>query len=275
MRWSDTWPLLRETGSSWLNDKAARLAAALAYYTVFSLAPLIVIILAIVGLAFGHRAAAGQIEAQIRHTVGAQAAQAVQDIVQNAGVHHKTGIAAAVLGVLALLLGAAGVFGQLKDALNTVWEVQPNPSRGLLATLKNEFLSLTMVLGVGFLLVVSLTLSAGIAAVAGEAGRLAPGLTWIGSVLDVLISLVVTTVLFALIFKVLPDVQIHWNDVWIGAGSTAVLFAVGKWLIGIYLGRSSVASAYGASGSLVVLLVWVYYSSQIMLLGAELTKVYA
>jgi membrane protein len=275
MKLRDTLPLLKETFTDWGKDKAPRLAAALSYYTLFSIAPLVIIVIAIVGIFFGKEAASGQIAAQIRNTVGQQAAEAIQGIVANAGAKPSHGIAATVLGIATLLLGAAGVFGQLQDALNTIWGVAPKPGRGFLGMVKDRFLSLTMVAGVGFLLLVSLVVSAALAAVTHFVGDLLPGLTWLGPLLDLVLSVGVFTVLLAMIFKVLPDARIAWRDVWTGAALTALLFAIGKALIGLYLGKSSVGSAYGAAGSLVVLLLWVYYASQVLFFGAEFTKVYA
>ena len=266
--------LLKETFRSWSEDKAPRLAAALAYYTIFSVAPLMIIAVAIASLIFRREAATGQIVAQIQHTVGPRAATAIQEMVQHSS-KPSAGIVSSIIGVVTLLAGAGGVFGQLQDALNTVWEVEPRPDRGLLAKVKERFLSYSMILGVGFLLLVSLLLSAGLAAITKYMGHAIPWLGAVGPVMDVVLSVVVFTLLFALIYKVLPDAEVAWRDVWIGALMTAVLFAVGKFLIGLYLGRSSVASAYGAAGSLVVLLLWIYYSAQILLFGAEFTKAYA
>lgn len=266
--------LLKETYKSWSEDKAPRLAAALSYYTIFSVAPLMIIAVAIASLIFRREAATGQIVAQIQHTVGPQAAQAIQEMVRHAS-RPSSGIIGSAIGIVTLLLGAGGVFGQLQDALNTVWEVAPKPGRSVLAMLKERFLSYSMTVGVGFLLLVSLVLSAGLVAMTKYMGHAVPWLSAIGPLLDLLLSIAVFTLLFAMIFKVLPDAEVAWRDVWIGALMTAVLFALGKFLIGLYLGRSTVASAYGAAGSLVVLLLWVYYSAQILLFGAEFTKVYA
>lgn len=274
MKPGDVLPLFKDTATSWSKDKAARLAAALAYYTVFSIAPLILIAIAVAGLVFDRQAASGAIAGQISHLVGAQAAQAIQAMVKGAS-QPQHGIIASVLGVVTLLFGASGVFGQLKDALNTIWEVQPKPGHGIGMFLKDRFLSFTMVLGVGFLLLVSLVLSTALSAFTGYLGGFARGVTWLGPVLDVVVSLGIITLLLAMIFKVLPDAEVQWRDVWVGAFLTAVLFTLGKLLIGLYLGRSSVSSAYGAAGSLVILLLWTYYSSQILFFGAEFTKVYA
>jgi membrane protein len=184
-------------------------------------------------------------------------------------------IAATLIGIVTLLLGATGVFVQLQDALNTIWEVAPKPGRGVLGMVKDRLLSFTMLLGIGFLLLVSLAVSAGLAALSSFLGDLLPGLFEVAKVLDFVISLGVITLLFAMIYKFLPDVKIRWGDVWVGAAVTSLLFTVGKFLIGLYLGYSSAASVYGAAGSLAVLLIWIYYTAQIVLLGAEFTQVYA
>jgi membrane protein len=275
MKATELFDLLRETFEEWSADKAPRLGAALAYYSIFSLAPLLIIAIAIGGLLFGAAAAHGQISAQIRDTIGPTGAQAVEEML--AHVHNTdSGVWATVVGVVTLLIGAAGVFGQLQDALNTIWKVEPKPDRSWGAVIRERFLPFTMVLGTGFLLLVSLILSALLAAL----GRFLtpqslPGGAWLWLLLNALLSFGFLVVLFALMYKELPDVRIAWADVWIGAGVTALLFTLGKFLIGLYLGQSSVASAYGAAGSLVLILVWVYYSAQIFLFGAEFTRVYA
>jgi membrane protein len=270
-----TWTLLRQTYAEWSEDRVPRLAAALAYYTTFSLAPLLVVLIAIAGAIFGTEAVRGQLDDQIRTLLGQDAAKAVQDMVKSATGHPSSGVVATVLGTAALLFGATGVFGELQDSLNTIWEVKPKPGRGLRGLVRDRLLSFGMVLAVAFLLVVSLVVSALLAGVGkfvgGHVGALAP--LW--HVIDVAVSIAVLTALFGAIFKFLPDVEIAWRDVWIGAAVTAVLFTIGKLLIGLYLGRSSMTSVYGAAGSLVLLLLWVYYSAQILFFGAELTQVYA
>lgn len=272
MRAKEYWSLLKETGSEWLEDKAPRLGAALAYYTVFSLAPLLVIIIGIAGLLFGRDAAGEHLINQIQNLVGEQGGEAVRTMVESAST-PKTGLTGSILGIAMLVFGAAGLFGQLQDALNTVWEVEPKPGRGVWGFIRERFLSLAMVLGVAFLLLASLVVSAGVTACVELLGNLEIG--FLGHALNEVVSVVVAAFLFAAIFKFLPDAKIAWRDVWLGAVVTAVLFEVGKFLIGLYLGHSGVASAYGAAGSFAVLLVWLYYSGQIFLFGAELTKVYA
>jgi membrane protein len=258
----------------WSEDKAPRLGAALAYYTVFSLAPLLLVVIAIAAFVFGEKAAQGQIVGQIEGLIGPDSARAIQDMLANAQ-KPSSGIVATVVGVVMLLAGASGVFGQLQDALNTVWEVEPKPDRGLVGIVRDRFLSLTMVLGTGFLLLVSLVVSAALATAGQALHRLSPGLEAIGHVVEIAVSFGIVSLLFALIFKYLPDAKIAWRDVWFGAVVTAALFVIGKFAIGLYLGHASIGSAYGAAGSFVVILVWVYYSAQILLFGAELTQVYA
>lgn len=272
MRWSDAGRLLKDTFTAWSEDKASRLGAAVAYYTVFSLAPLLVIVIAVAGLAFGERAVRGEIIGQIQGTVGHGDAQLIQSMVASA---HKpsTGIIAAVLGVATLLLGATGLFGELQDALNTIWKVAPK-QRGILTQVRARLVSFGMVIGIAFVLLVSLVISAGVSAVGQFIGGVLPVPEIVLQVINFAISFGIVILLFAMMYKVLPDVEIAWRDVWIGAAVTSLLFTVGKLLIGLYLGHSGVASTYGAAGSLVMLLLWVYYSAQILFFGAEFTHVY-
>ncbi len=268
------WQLMRTTVSEWMKDNAARLAAALAYYTVFSLAPLLIIAIAVAGLAFGREAAEGQIVTQLRSLLGQDGSELVQSMLKNAS-KPEAGILATIVGVITLLFGATGVFGELQNALNIVWDVKPKPIKGIWMFLRTRFLSLTLVLGIGFLLLVSLVISATLAGVSTFIKGYVGDMAVIAQILNVVIGIGVTTLLFAMIYKVLPDLFIPWRDVWIGAAITAILFSIGRLLIGLYLGNSSIGSTYGAAGSVVVLLVWVYYSAQILFLGAEFTKVYA
>ena len=273
MRVRALWQLLRDAFRDWSEDKAPRLGAALAYYTVFSLAPLLVLVIGIAGLVFGDEAVRGEVQSQMRGLLGANGARAIEDMIAGAR-RPESGTAASLVGMVLLLVGASGVFGQLQDALNTVWEVEPKSGRGIWGIVKDRFLSVTMVLGTGFLLLVSLVLSATISAASHRLG-LPNGFTIAAHLLDAVLSFSVVTVLFALIFKLLPDAVIAWRDVWLGAAMTALLFVVGKTALGLYLGYADVGSTYGAAGSLIVVLVWVYYASQIFLFGAELTQVYA
>jgi membrane protein len=266
--------IVRTTLKEWSEDKVPRLGASLAYYTIFSLAPLLVIAIAIAGLVLDPAEVQKAVLTQMGGLVGQQGAELIGTMIESAQ-KPATGIIAAVLGVVTLLLGALGAFGQLQDALNTIWEVKPKPGLGLWGLIRTRLLSLSMVLVVGFLLLVSLILSTGISAVGGAIGGLLPESALLLSIVNFVLSLVVITALFALMFKYLPDAEIAWRDVWVGAVITALLFTIGKQLIGLYLGNASITSSYGAAGSLVVLLVWIYYSAQIVLLGAEFTQVYA
>jgi membrane protein len=274
MKLREGWELTKATFSEWDDDKASRLAAALAYYTAFSLAPLLVIAIGIAGMVFGDEAAQGEIVGQLTGLIGHDGAKLVEQMIA-ASRQPSRSVTATAIGVAVLLFGASGVFGQLQDALNTIWEVKPRPGRGLRGLLRDRFLSFTMVLGTGFLLLVSLALSALFAALGRLLTSALPLPEVALQVLNTIFSLGLTTLLFALIFKVIPDAKIAWRDVWIGSTITALLFTIGKLGIGLYLGKSTVASSFGAAASLAVLLVWIYYSAQILFLGAEFTQVYA
>ncbi|HEU4538927.1 MAG TPA: YihY/virulence factor BrkB family protein [Polyangiaceae bacterium] len=274
MKPNTLWKLVKDTASDWKEDKADRLAAALAFYTVLSLAPLVVIAVAVAGLAVGEDAARGQLAGQISSLVGPEAAAAIEGLLANAS-KPSAGVLSTVVGAVVLLVGASGVFGELQDSLNTIWEVTPKPGRGIWGFLRDRFFSFTMVLGVGFLLLVSLVVSAGLAAAGKALSGALPGGEALWHVVNLVVSFAAITTLFALIYKVVPDVTVRWGDVWVGAAVTALLFTLGKVGIGLYLGKSSVASAYGAAASVVVITVWVYYSAQILFLGAEFTQVYA
>ena len=267
--------ILKKAASDWIEDQAPTLGAALAYYTVFSLAPLLIIAIAIAGLAFGREAAQGQIFEQLRGLLGEESGKAMQDMVQNANAKPATGLVASLIGVVTLLLGASGVFGQLKTSLNAIWNVQPKPGRGILGIIQDRILSFGFILVVGFLLLISLLLTAAIAVMGEWFSGMVPGMEPLAHIVNLVLSLALITLLFAMIFKFLPDAKIAWHDVWIGAFITALLFIVGKFALGFYLGKSAVGSSYGAAGSLIVLLLWVYYSSQILFFGAEFTQVYA
>jgi membrane protein len=259
------------TIKDWLEDKAPRLGAALAFYSTLSLGPLLLIVISIAGIAVGYEAASERILLQLSGLVGDEGAQVLRTVLENSA-KEETSFFAAAIGIAALLLGATGVFGQLQDALNTIWEVKAKPGRGLWWIIRKRFLSFALVLGTGFLLLISLVLSAALSAVGGYFFQ--EDSLWM-QLANSAFSFAVITVLFAMIFKILPDVIIQWKDVWIGAVITAVLFSIGKLAIGTYLGHSALSSVYGASGSLIVLLLWVYYSAQILFFGAEFTQVYA
>ena len=253
--------------------KVPQLGAALAYYTVFSIVPLLVIIIAMIGLIFGQEAAQSYILEQLAGLLGEQSTAAIKDMIERAN-QPSTGIIATVVAFATLLFGATGLFGQLQDSLNSIWGVQTK-DRGMWGLIQDRFLSVLAVVGTGFLLLVSLVMSAGLAAFGKWFGGWLPAPEFVLQGLNFLLSFAVITGLFAMMFKVLPDARVAWRDVWVGAALTSMLFTIGKSAIGLYLGKSDVGSAYGAAGSLVILLVWVYYSAQILLFGAEFTQVYA
>jgi len=265
---------LKETYNEWSEDKASRLAAALAYYTAFSIAPLLLISIAVAGLVFGRDAAEGQVVGQLQGAVGPDAAAMIERSIANSQ-DTGAGTIAAIIGLATLIWSASNVFSQLQDALNTIWEVAPDPNAGILGTIKRRYLSMTMVLGIGFMLLVSLALSAAISVIGSFVEGLLPGGATVWQIVNFVLTFGIVTLLFAAIYKVLPDVDIAWSDVWIGGAVTALLFSIGKLLIGLYLGYASVGSTFGAAGSLMVFLLWVYYSAQILLFGAEFTQVYA
>ncbi len=273
---STLWSLLRQTFAEWQRDKVSRLAAALAYYTTFSLAPVLVIVIAIASFLFEQSTVQDRIIEQLQGLLGENGAALVQEMLTNAQ-SQEGGIWATIISLVLLIVGASGLFIQLQDALNTVWNVVPRPDGGIGKLVRDRLLSFGMVLVIGFLLMVSLLLSAALAGISGMLGGGSGLVGWdIGwQLLNTVGSLGVITLLFGLIYKILPDATIAWSDIWVGAALTAVLFTIGKALIGFYLGNSSVASAYGAAGSFVVLLLWIYYSAQILLFGAEFTQVYA
>ena len=268
--------LLKQTFSEWLDDKVPQLGAALAYYTVFSLAPLVLLLLAIVGFLFRNDPAGAwqKVTEQMSYFLDKSAIDVVQGIAQKASQPNK-GVVATSIGILLALFGASGVFGQLQDALNTIWGVKTKPGVGIMGFIRSRFLSFAMVAGVCFLLLVSLVLESLLKSFSHYVQAMLPGGIVIALVVYSIFDLAVVVLLFACIFKFLPDVKIQWRDVWIGAVMTAIFFAIGKWALGLYLGSGTAASAYGAASSLITLLLWIYYSSQILLFGAEFTQVYA
>jgi len=269
---NSAWRLIRMTIENWIAHKDARQGAALAYYSVFSVGPLMVIAVGIAGLAFGQEAARGEVQGQLSGMVGQSAADALGNIVTSADKPQQ-GLLATVVGTTLLLFSAVGVVVQLKDAFNTVWEVDPKQISGVWQFIRTYLISLAAVIGVGFLLLISLAFTTALSAAGQYLGAQLPQtvLQGTGSV----ISFAVITAMFAIMFKLLPDTPVEWRDVWLGAAITAALFELGKLLIGIYVGKLALASTYGAAASLVILLIWVYYSSQIVLLGAEFTHCYA
>jgi membrane protein len=274
MQLSDAWATVKETATDWSEDNAARLAAALAYYSLLSLAPLLVIVVAVAGFFFGNDAARGKVSGELGAIVGGEAAQGIEAVVANAHT-PSSGVIGTVVGVVTLFVGASGVFGELQSSLNAIWEVKPKTDGGIIGALKARFLSFTMVLGVAFLLLVSLVLSSLLSALGSSFSNALPGGEPLWQVLNFIFSFAVVTGLFALIFKYIPDAEIRWRDVWLGAVVTAALFTVGKVLLGLYLGKAAPSSSYGAAGSIIALVVWVYYAAQILFMGAEFTQVQA
>lgn len=268
------WALTRAAASSWVDDYAQSMGAALAYYTMFSVAPLLLIVISVAGLVFGVEAARGEIVGQLGGLLGAQGAQAVQGLLESVSKPAES-IAAVVLGSLLLLIGATSVFAELQDALDRIWRAPKRHKVGIWSLLRARLLSFGMIMGIGFLLVVSLVVSAALAAFGRLWGPLFAEWGLLANGINVCLGFALTTTFFALIYKIMPRVGVAWSDVWIGAGVTALLFTAGKFLIGLYIGRSGVTSGFGAAGSLVVLLVWVYYSAQVFLMGAEFTWAYA
>ena len=260
------WRLAQSTVRAWADDYAPSMGAALSYYALFSIAPLLLIVIGIAGYFFGEEAARGEIYAQLATLIGPDGAHAVQGLVA-AARKPESGVLAMVVGTALLIAGASTVFGELQNALDRIWRAPAREkAKGWWTLLRTRVLSFGMILGIAFLLMVSLVLSAAISAL---------GRWWGLHLIDIALSFALTTLLFAMIYKIMPRVRIAWRDVWVGAAVTAALFAVGKWAIGLYIGRSGVTSAFGAAGSLVVVMVWVYYSAQIFLLGAEFTRLYA
>jgi membrane protein len=269
------WALLKKVLTNWVDDDVPSMGAALAYYTLFSLAPLLLIVISVAGLVFGQDAARGEIESQLRALMGDAGAAAVQALLASVGKPSE-GTAATLLGVLLLLIGATTVFGELQTALDRIWRVPTLGSTGgWLNLLRARMLSFGMILAIGFLLMVSLVLSAALATMGRLWSPMFGGWITIASISNAVVGFVLVTAMFALIYKVMPRAHVQWRDVWTGAIFTALLFSLGKALIGAYIGSSGIVSGFGAAGSLVVVLLWVYYSAQIFLMGAEFTWVYA
>jgi membrane protein len=267
--------MLKESASAWVDDFAPSMGAAIAYYTAFSIAPLIIIVIAIAGLFLGRDAAGGYIYAQLAGLLGDRGATVVQGMVESAS-NTGEGVMASIVGGVLLIIGSTSVFAELQTDLDRIWKAPATKvPEGLWGIIRSRLLSLGMVVSIGFVMLVSLVVSAALAALGASWGGFFDAFEWLLHVLNFVVSLAVTTAMFALMYKILPRVKIGWHDVWIGAFTTALLFTIGKFLIGLYLGKSSFVSSLGAAGSFAVLLAWVYYSSQIFLLGAEFTWVYA
>ncbi|QJR34286.1 YihY/virulence factor BrkB family protein [Gemmatimonas groenlandica] len=269
-------PLLKQTVVDFFSDNAPRHGAAIAYYTLFALAPVLLLVIAVAGFVVGEDVVRSELLTQIAGLIGRDGAVAVGAMLERAG-KREAGVLATVLGIGGLVFAATGAFLELQAALNMIWRVRTTDSGGIDVPqiVRRRLRSLGVVVSIGFLLLVSLSVSAGVRLAIAYMSRLAPGLEAFVAVIDQLLSVVVSSVLFGLLFRVLPDVHLRWRDVAVGSTVTAVLFAIGQWLIGLYLGNSSLASPFGAAGTVVILLVWVYYSAQIVLFGAEFTRLYA
>jgi membrane protein len=269
------WKVISATFIGFINDNGLKLSASLAYYTVFSVAPLLILVISLISLFLGHNAVNNNLYPQIREYVGNQAAIQIQEIIKNLQFSGKTGVAL-ITGITILLIGASSMFVEIQDSLNIIWRVKAKPKRGWLKLIQNRFLSFSLIISLGFLLLVSLMLNIAISALSTRLAHFLPDVTvLVLSGINLAITLVVIAVLFGIIFKVLPDVKIKWADVRMGAIFTAVLFMLGQYLIGLYIRYTAQGSAYGAAGSIIIILVWIYYSSAILYIGAEFTQVYA
>lgn len=276
MNVKELWTVARKTFREWREDKGSRLAASLAYYAVFSLAPLLLIVIVVVGVVWGEEAAQGQIYAELEDATGADTAEMIQSLVNN--VHEsQAGGLAAVIGIAGLLISATTIFAQLQDALNIIWDVKPRPGQGILGAVKRRATGFLVIGGIGLLLLLSLIIDTVLNAITGPASDVLPSaaLGVLLRIVNVLLSVGLLTLAFALVYKILPDVEIAWEDVWVGSLVTAILFVIGRYALTLYIARNSTASAYGAAGSLIIILLWVYYSAQIFFFGAEFTQVYA
>jgi membrane protein len=266
---------LKEVMSDFSDDKVMKYSASLSYYTVFSIAPILIIIISIAGIVFGREAVTGKIFYQIKGLVGSDAAEQIQAMIANT---HRSGntFIASVISVMVLILGATGIFGEIQDSINSIWGLKSKPKRGILKIVINRLISFSLIISLGFVAMVALLLNAVVDVISTKLGQIVPGAgVYFVQVINYVLSFVIITFMFAVIFKVLPDAKIKWRDVIRGAMVTAVLFILGRYLIGIYIGKSNVASVYGTAGSIVVILVWVYYTAVILYFGAEFTKVYS
>lgn len=268
------WLLFKTAFTSWSDDYAQSMGAALAYYTMFSIAPLLLIVISITGLIFGQEVARGEIIGQLNNLMGEQGVLAIQTLLKSVN-QPAEGITATAIGIILLLVGATTVFGELQNSMDRIWKAPAREGSGLWHLIQARLLSFGMIMGIGFLLMVSLIFSAGLSAMSKWWSSAFSGWMVVMSVFNFVFSFVLTTGMFAMIYKIMPRVTIRWNEVWIGATITAALFTVGKWLIGIYIGQSAIASGYGPAGALLALLIWIYYSAQIFLMGAEFTWAYS
>ena len=269
------WKILVATFHGFIDDNGLKLSASLAYYTVFSIAPLLILVISLAGLFFGQDAITNSLYPQIEGYVGGAAAAQIQDMIKNLELSGKTGVAV-IIGVVTLMIGASSIFIEIQDSINIIWRVKAKPKRGWVKMLTNRFLSFSLIISLGFLLLVSLVVNIVIIALSSKIVKFLPGSMWVIDTINVGITFIVISTLFAIIFKVLPDVKIHWKDVRSGAFFTAILFMIGKYLIGLYIEYSASSfSTYGAAGSLIVILIWIYYTAAILYIGAEYTQVYA
>lgn len=268
------WSVIKETFSKWSDDKAPKLAASLSFYTIFSIAPLLLLIIAIAGFVFGNDAAQGRIVEQLQSFVGKESAVLIQNAIKKSS-NMQSGIIATVIGVVTLLLGASGVFLELQDSLNMIWKVRRKSGKTWVALIKSRLISFSLIIAVGALLMASLIVSTLISALSDFIERYISIPAFVLSLTDFFVSLVIMVVLFSMIYRILPDVKLSWKDVRIGGIITSLLFILGKYLISLYLGRSTVSSTFGAAGSLAIFIIWIYYTAQILFLGAEFTYVYA
>ena len=275
MKRPSVWEFLKSIINQWIEDNPFQLASSLSYYTLFSLAPILIIAISVAGFVFGREAAQNQIVHTIQGLVGPDSAKAVQSMIQESSSAPTTGVISTIVGIVVLLFGAGGVVAQLQTSLNTIWGVSAKSGLGIWAFVRQRFVSFAMVLAIGFLLLVSLAITAFLSALTQSLSLLVGMAAFFAYLVDLFVSFVFVTILFALIYKFLPDVRIQWKDIWIGAALTSLLFTIGKFLIGLYLGSSGIASPFGAAGSLITILLWVFYSSLIFFLGAEFTQVYA
>ncbi|MGO4387928.1 YihY/virulence factor BrkB family protein [Microvirga sp. 2YAF29] len=271
---SDIWRLLKAAFAGWWNDRAMSLGASIAFFTVFSLAPMLLAAIAVAGLAFGREAAQGAIVSELGGLIGKSEASALEAMIASAS-NVGSGLIGTTVGIVTFLLLVTGAVVELQDDLNIIWKAEPPQSFGVLDFLRTRLLSFALVLGIGFLLLVSLVIDAGLSAIGSYVEPNFSGAAALLQFLNSLVSFAIAVFLFAMIFKLLPAVQIEWSDVWIGSLVTGLLFTIGKFLIGYYLGKSNLASSYGAAASIITILLWIYYSSLILLFGAEFTKVYA
>lgn len=273
--WREWWALAKASISAWSDDYAPSMGAALSYYSVFSMAPLLLLVITIAGVVFGQEAARGEVFGQLRGLMGDDSAKAVEELLGSLS-KPSHGIVSALIGIVALLIGATSVFGELQDALDRIWRAPARDrSGGLWSLVHSRLLSFGMILGIAFLLMVSLVMSAAVSALGHWWSNSFIGWEVLLQFVNVIVGFVLTTGVFAMIYKLMPRVRVHWHDVWLGAATTAALFTIGRFLIGLYIGKSGIASGFGAAGSIAIIFVWVYYSAQIFLLGAEFTWVYA